>query len=108
MSLMDDLYDRLWRQAPADDIASPAVIAMLTKAAAQIRNDPENSWGPQLSDWQLFRSRRRAQLCMDTDEPGRYLFTLVKKHGRLFVAVAKDVSNTKLGASCAWVLAASR
>jgi hypothetical protein len=95
VDLIDELYDRIANRQPATDLASPNVIAQLSKGAC-IGKDCLS----ELFDWKLQGSK----LCLADGVTNRHVFTLSREGGKLFVTGVQDAPNPETGESCADVL----
>jgi hypothetical protein len=99
VDLVDELFYRIVHRLPAGDVAAPEVVAVLRNETLTTTDDKSAS----LAGWDLQGSR----LCLATDAPEdhRYLFTLGRRSGKLFVMGIQDVSAESFGKSCSDVLA---
>jgi GNAT superfamily N-acetyltransferase len=113
LDLIDNLYYRIQRRMPVSNMAAPDVIDELTDAIDDIRDDASvtNDYQPlgMLMDWAAEHQGKHMRICISTDDPGRYLFTLVRRSGKWFFTAAQDVSDeSKFGKSCSDVMRSIR
>jgi hypothetical protein len=87
LQLVDELYDRLGRRAPAAELATPAVIAALT-------DEMGDDLRGMLMGWSLQRKGEATELCLSIlDGPGTYVFTIVQRHGRPYVTGVRPLNS---------------
>jgi len=113
LDLIDSLYYRIQRRMPVSDLAAPDVIKELTHVIDDIRDDASvtNDYSPlgMLMDWKVEHQDQHMRICVSVDDPGRYLFTLVRRSGKWFFTVAQDAGDeSKFGKSCSEVMRLSR
>jgi hypothetical protein len=109
LDLIDSLYYRIQRRMPASNMAAPKVIEGLTGAIDDIRDDASltSDYAPlgMILDWKAEHQDQRMRICISTDGPGRYLFTLVQRRSGWFFREAQDVGDeSKFGKSCSDVM----
>jgi hypothetical protein len=109
LDLIDNLYYRIQQRMPVSSLAAPGVVAKLTEAIDALPKDPDapNDYAPlgMLMDWKVEHQDQHMRICLWVDDPGRYLFTLVRRSGKWFFTEAQDVSNEpKFGKSCSDVM----
>jgi len=109
LDLIDSLYYRIQRRMPVSNMAAADVIKELTHAIHDIRDDKSvpNDHAPlgMLMDWKVEHQDQHMRICLWVDDPGRYLFTLVRRSGKWFFTEARDVSDEpKFGKSCSDVM----
>lgn len=109
LDVIDGLFYKLQRRMSVADVAAPQVATALASTISGVRADPDVKKNDYASLGMLFDSKVRhdakeSKVCLEADGPGRYLFTLVPRNGKSFVADVKEISDVRFGQSCADVL----
>jgi hypothetical protein len=113
LDLIDNLYYRIQRRMPVSNMAAPGVVLKLTDAIDALPKNPDASDNYELlgmlMDWKVEHQDQHMRICILTDNPGRYLFTLVRRSGKWFFTQAQDVGDeSKFGKSCSEAMRWSR
>jgi hypothetical protein len=95
LDAVDELYDRLIKGKPANDIASPAAIKVANAILMDVRkHTPAKEWKKSASLGMLqtwHTDKDNGVLCTNFDELGTYLYQLGQSAGRF---VIKDIAKT--------------
>jgi hypothetical protein len=104
LDLVDNLFYRIQRRMPASDMASADVIEDLTDAIDDIREDKSvtNDYSPlgMLMDWKVERKDQHMRICIETDNLGLYLFTLVQRNRRWVFTEDLDSDDLEPAQNC--------
>ncbi|HVT60915.1 MAG TPA: hypothetical protein VHR45_21295 [Thermoanaerobaculia bacterium] len=107
LELVDELYFRIERQEPADELAASPVIEQLAQAvddwseeqppasaASEKKDDDDGLLMAMLMGWRVDHISTGSRLCLALlDGPGSYVYTMVRRDGRLFVTAVEEVNS---------------
>jgi hypothetical protein len=92
LDLVDEAYDRIVRHKSAETLASPQVLAAMTRTVAGA--DPPDKTGyfglGMLDDWRVTEAGGVRRLCVAVDAAGTQVFTIGMKAGRPRLLTVSD------------------
>jgi hypothetical protein len=94
LDLVDNLFDRIQRRMPTLSLASARVAEDVKKATDDVGDE-------MLMDWKVERKDQHMRICIETDNLGLYLFTLVQRNRQWVFTEDLDSDDLKPAQNCA-------